>query len=70
MARKMIPCEYCSDDFIRFDSDLGKNLTLEVYPGHMIAAIAFFINPYDEQTEQATADIPMNYCPNCGRKLV
>lgn len=62
------PCEYCSDELTTITSDLGEDLTVEVYPGKMIAAIAFFRNQ-SEELEQATCSIPMNYCPNCGRRL-
>lgn len=62
------PCEYCDEELTMIVSDLGEDLTVEVYPGKMIAAIAFFRNQ-SEELEQATCSIPMNYCPNCGRRL-
>ena len=62
------PCEFCENELLTISSDLGDDLTVEVYPGHMIAAIAFF-RKEDGELEQATCSIPMDYCPNCGRKL-
>lgn len=62
------PCEYCDEELTMIVSDLGDDLTVEIYPGKMIAAIAFFKSESGE-LEQETCPIPMNYCPNCGRKL-
>ena len=67
MAKK--PCEYCEEEMTNLISDLGDYLTMEIYQGHMISAIAFFKTESGEQ-EQATIEIPMDYCPCCGRKLV
>ena len=63
------PCEYCEVDYVGYYSDMGEDLMLEVYPGKMIAAVAFFRNQNTEELEEAKADIPMNFCPNCGRDL-
>ncbi len=63
------PCEYCEEELIQVTSDLGDDLTVEIYPGKMIAAIAFFKTESGEM-EQATCSLPMAYCPNCGRKLI
>ena len=63
------PCEFCEEELTTVQSDIGDDLTVEIYPGHMIAAIAF-LRTASGELEQATVQIPMDYCPNCGRKLI
>lgn len=70
MSRKVLPCEYCEEELTQIPSNLGDDLVMELYPGKLISATAFFINQSDEGMEEACVGIPMNYCPNCGRKLI
>lgn len=69
MARGKKGCEYCEEDFTYINSDMGEDLQLELYPGKIIGATAFFRNQITEEQEEARVLIPMNYCPNCGRRL-
>ena len=61
-------CSYCEEEVTTIIADECEDLILEVYPGKLIGAIAYFRGSYEELKE-AHIDIPMNYCPNCGRKL-
>jgi hypothetical protein len=72
MARKKTePCDFCDcgyGDVLRIGSEDSDDLTLELYPGHIISASAIMYNPRTEETYEATVSVPMNYCPVCGRK--
>ena len=71
MGRKRTPCEWCEGDFESEYKDHrnGYCLWLEVYPlNNLIAAIAQANDENGEMIEDYI-DIPMNYCPNCGRDL-
>lgn len=74
MAKKKTePCEYCEcgyGDYLRITSEDSEDLTLELYPGHLISASAILYNRHTEETFEAAASVPMNYCPVCGRKWV
>ena len=71
MARaKKESCEFCEcgfDGFLRISSEVGDDLILELYPGHLISASAILRSESGE-TEVADVEIPMNYCPVCGRR--
>lgn len=75
MARKK-PCDYCEqENYIEpwLDGvEMNRpwhSITAELYPfnGHM-TFISQAENPSGE-TGELWVEIPMNYCPNCGRKL-
>ena len=72
MARKRTPCEWCeAEQFIRV-TDEAKNVdaTLEIYPDECFMGLNVQgMNDDGGMTSEDTLDIPMNYCPNCGRKL-
>lgn len=77
MARARKPCEYCEEEYYLEPSLDGvemnrtwHNITAELYPfnGH-ITFISQAENPNDGETDELWVTIPMNYCPNCGRKL-
>lgn len=73
MARKRKPCEWCEgEQFIRLGTDETRNVRadLEIYPDNCI--MAFYVQGLSddgELTAEESVDIPMNYCPACGRKL-
>lgn len=68
--RKTEPCEYCEGDYISLESEeAGNELTLDLYPGHLISATAILYNPRTEESYEASVCINMNYCPVCGRKV-
>ena len=69
MAKKK-PCEYCIED--HWDSEsIGKNqVSVEIYPEANFIGVTAYLQNLSEETEELTFNIPMNYCPNCGRKLM
>lgn len=71
MSRKIKPCEYCEDDWTTEYKEHrnGYCIWAEFYPFNSL--IAFMAQANDEEGEmiEDAIEIPMNYCPNCGRKL-
>ena len=71
MSRRKKPCEYCEDTWSTEYKDHrnGYCLWLEIYPyNNLIAAIAQANDEDGEMIEDAV-EIPMHFCPNCGRDL-
>ena len=71
MARKRKPCEWCEEDIFSdyIEGRWGYCLWYEVYPfNNHITVIS---QAQDEEGEmiEASVEIPMNFCPNCGRDL-
>ena len=65
------PCEYCEEEWASDYTEHrnGYCLWLEVYPhNNLMAAIAPANDENGEMIEDSI-DIPMNFCPNCGRNL-
>lgn len=71
-GRKQKPCEWCEEEqIIRTDCD-ARNVygTVEIYPDQALLGICFQgMSDDGALTHEQSFDIPMNYCPNCGRKL-
>lgn len=71
MGRRIRPCEFCEEDTTSEYKEHrnGYCLWTEYYPLNRV--IAVFAQANDELGEMIEdhIDIPMNYCPNCGRKL-
>jgi len=69
--KKQLWCEFCEQELYAIEENgaEGHTLTVEIYPGRMISAISFAPDPYNGQPEECVVEIPMKYCPNCGRKL-
>ena len=69
MAKKK-PCEFCeAESFFEENGADGHNLLAEVYPDALHIAILSYAKNETGETGELTIEIPMNYCPNCGRKL-
>lgn len=71
-GRKQKPCEWCEQDQIFQTSIDARNSSgqVEIYPDNAFISIWFWGKSDDgEQTSEENMGIPMNYCPNCGRKL-
>jgi hypothetical protein len=66
MAKK--PCEYCEEEMSQIIAGNTNDLLMELYPGKVIVCFGYFTTESGE-TLEASVEIPMNYCPNCGRKL-
>lgn len=66
------PCEFCNGEF---ESEYkehrnGYCIWLEVYPENNV--MAFMAQANDDLGEMIEdyVEVQMNYCPNCGRKVV
>lgn len=70
MTRSRKACEYCCED--HWDSEnIGKNqISVEIYPEAGFIGVTGFLQNINEEMDEVTFNIPMNYCPVCGRKLV
>lgn len=72
MGRKRTPCEWCEDDYFP-DYVTHRNgycLWIEAYPFNNVITANAQANDEDGEMIEDYIEIPMNYCPNCGRKLV
>ena len=70
--RKTKPCGFCEEDHTTDYKEHrnGYCLWAEVYPlNNLISVIAQANDEEGEMIEDAI-EIQMNYCPECGRKLV
>ena len=67
--RPVKACEYCEAD--HWDSEfVGRNqVSVELYPETNFIAVTAFLQSNDDEIQEVCFNIPMNYCPNCGRKL-
>lgn len=71
-GRKQKPCEWCEQEhFIQSEQDARNvSATLEIYPDNCtMAVIIQGISDDGGLTHEESWDIPMNFCPNCGRRL-
>lgn len=72
MSRKTKPCEYCEGDRVTLIEENIDNLSIgaDAYPEN--AFLGFYIMGLsaEEKEVDLTFDIPMNFCPNCGRRLM
>lgn len=71
MARRQKPCEFCEDTWFSDYKEHrnGYCMWFEIYPfNNVIAAIAQANDEEGEMIEDSL-EIPMNFCPNCGRDL-
>lgn len=68
MGRKRTACEFCENEIIESQDDGRHQLCLEMYPEiNSISIYSFADN--DGEYSELTFQIPMNFCPNCGRRL-
>lgn len=70
MARKRTPCEFCGDE--RWWSSQGETqheLYIEAYPENNYIGVTSFGLGRSEEIEELREELPMNFCPNCGRDL-
>ena len=72
MARRKKPCEYCENDLFPdyIEDRNGFCLWAEFYPLNNIIAVTAQANDEIGEMIERHFEIPMNYCPNCGRKLI
>ena len=68
--RRQKPCEYCDGEkFFQKDGSNGHALNVELYPENCLLAVVSFANGDTGEMIELKMDIPMYYCPCCGRKL-
>lgn len=72
MSRAKKPCDYCEDDWQEEYKDHrnGYCLWAEYYPFNNQISVIAQANDEDGEMIEDAITIPMNYCPNCGRKLI
>ena len=68
MAKKE-RCQFCEDELTQITADNTDKLLMEIYPGKVICCFGYF-QDQSEETIEAMVEIPMFYCPRCGRKLI
>lgn len=70
MAKK--PCEWCEEDYTTdyVEHRNGYCLWAEIYPFNNVISVMAQANDDLGEMIEDHIDIPMNYCPNCGRKLI
>ena len=72
MARKRTPCEYCGDELYASPYKTHRNgycLWAEYHTFNNVILALAQANDEDGEMIEDCVEIPMNYCPNCGRKL-
>lgn len=70
MPRAVKPCEFCSMEGIADTAEFGQlQSSVEVYPDN--GFIGFnVVGILDDKEVEVMYEVPMNFCPNCGRKLM
>lgn len=67
---KKKPCEFCEmEDNIAEDTVDNLQLSIESYPYNNFIGICLTGLDTNEHEVEINFEIPLNYCPNCGRKL-
>ena len=72
MSRPKKPCDFCNGEY-EADYVIARNgycLWIEVYPLNNVISALAQANDEDGYMMENHIDIPMYYCPACGRKLV
>lgn len=72
-GRRKTACEYCGDEMYATPYKTHRNgycLWAEYYPFNNVISVFAQANDEDGEMIEDYVDIPMNYCPNCGRKLI
>ncbi len=71
MGRKRTPCEFCNGEYEPeyIDGPNGYCLWAEVYPFNNLLAVIAQANTEEGEMIEKAIEIPMNYCPVCGRDL-
>lgn len=69
-GRKKTPCDFCENENWYTDEGVaGHQLTVEIYPENNFIYITSFAPDETGESQELEAEIEMNYCPKCGRKL-
>ena len=72
MASKKKGCEWCEEEIYgdTIEHSNGFLMWLEVYPFNNFIRVTCLANNEEGEEMEDDINIPMNYCPNCGRKLI
>ena len=71
MNRKKSPCDFCEEDnWYSEDGSNGHQISVEIYPFNNVLSFTSFSNTESGESEELSAQIEMNFCPKCGRKLL
>lgn len=72
MASRKKGCEWCEEEIYgdTIEHPNGFLMWLEVYPFNNFMSVTCQANNEEGEAMEDDIQIPMNYCPNCGRKLV
>lgn len=63
------PCEFCEMEGTVNTDEFGQlQSTVEVYPDNNFIMFGV-VGLLDDKEVDISYELPMNYCPNCGRKL-
>ena len=70
-GRKRTPCDFCENENWDSEEGTGKHqLYYEIYPENNVMYFTSYAeNQETGETEELGIEIPLNYCPVCGRKL-
>lgn len=69
--RKVKPCDFCEEDWST-DYKEGRNgfcLWADIYPFGAYITVTAQANDEEGEMLEDSIQIPMNFCPSCGRKL-
>lgn len=71
-SRRKKPCPYCEDNNTSnyVEHRNGFCIWYEVYPFNNIISFIAQANDEDGELIEDSIEIPMDYCPACGRKLI
>lgn len=71
MSRRKKPCEWCEEDVYGdyIEHRGGYCLWYEVYPFNNLIAVICQATDDDGEFIEDSVQLPMNFCPNCGRDL-
>lgn len=70
MPRATKPCDFCSMEGVAETDEFGQlQSSVEVYPenGYIVFSVVGLL---EEKEVENIYEVPMNFCPNCGRKLM
>ena len=71
MARSRKPCEFCQEEVFSDYKEHrnGYCLWYEIYPFNNLMAVICQANDEEGELIEDSIELPMNFCPNCGRDL-
>lgn len=68
-GRRRKPCELCQDEIIDSQYVGRSQLCVEIYPEIGNIYVGAYFDDEAGESQELSYNIPMNFCPNCGRRL-